>query len=368
MGNHPMKSKYELTWITPNLAVGYAPMSYEDLEVIKKAGITAIVNLCGEYCDLHEIEEKAGFDVYYLPIPDEHAPDLEAMERALEWLDEAIFLGKKVLVHCKHGIGRTGTFVTAYLIRKGLGYKEASRKMKDTRSNPSCWSQWRLLKKYEKHEKPLKIREPSLESRGGVDLSVYFSKYEKILETVDLKTRDKTVSKCGKEDTACCREYFELYFLEALYLHTLVNQQLRLRARKQLIERANALLKRERELKAGLPADSDDYLAAVTALYSEKGLVCPLLDNERCMLFDFRPARCRTYKTGIDNNYLEKIYDLIFDISRMLFFALSGKFLKRGKLQFSCAEVISGRFMETYFRYASKMDLKGSDPDILSVT
>jgi len=36
---------YQLTWVTSQLAVGYAPMSYDDLEVIKKEGIVAIVNL-----------------------------------------------------------------------------------------------------------------------------------------------------------------------------------------------------------------------------------------------------------------------------------------------------------------------------------
>ena len=363
-----MTSRYELTWITPNLAVGYAPMSYEDLEVIKKAGITAIVNLCGEYCDLHEIEEKAGFDVYYLPIPDEHAPDMEAMERALEWLDEAIFLGKKVLVHCKHGIGRTGTFVTAFLIRKGLGYKEASRKMKDTRSNPSSWSQWRLLKKYEKHEKPLKIREPSLESREGVDLSVYFSKYEKILEAVDRKISGETGPRCGWEETECCRQYFELFFLEALYLHSLINRHLRLRARKKLIERANVILREERKLKARVSPASEDFLADMSKLFSSQDLTCPLLSKGRCLLFDFRPVRCRTYGSSMEKKELDGIYDLIFDISRMLYFALSGKFLQRGQLQFSCAEVISGRFMESYFRYASRTETPSSGPDILSFT
>ena len=39
---------YTLTWITSQLAVGSAPMSYEDLEAITEQGINAIVNLCGE--------------------------------------------------------------------------------------------------------------------------------------------------------------------------------------------------------------------------------------------------------------------------------------------------------------------------------
>jgi hypothetical protein len=40
-------SAYQLTWITDYLAVGYAPMSYVELDSIKEQGINAIVNLCG---------------------------------------------------------------------------------------------------------------------------------------------------------------------------------------------------------------------------------------------------------------------------------------------------------------------------------
>ncbi|MDX9840990.1 MAG: dual specificity protein phosphatase family protein, partial [Desulfobulbus sp.] len=109
---------YQLHWITDHLATGHAPMSYDELDAIRAQGISAIVNLCGEFCDLHEIEDTSGFDVHYLPVVDEHAPDLEAMERALDWMDEAIYLDKKVLVHCRMGHGRTGTFIAAYLLRR----------------------------------------------------------------------------------------------------------------------------------------------------------------------------------------------------------------------------------------------------------
>ena len=39
---------YPLKWIGENLAVGYAPNSYEDLSFIKAQGIDTIVNLCAE--------------------------------------------------------------------------------------------------------------------------------------------------------------------------------------------------------------------------------------------------------------------------------------------------------------------------------
>lgn len=148
---HPkskMGSSYRLEWITDDLAVGYAPMSYDDLKQIKNRGVNTIINLCAEYCDLHQIEEKTGFEVYYMPILDEDAPDMEEMEKALDWLDEAIHAGKKVLVHCRFGIGRTGTFVTAHLVRKGFSLKAAGKKMKHTRSSPESYKQWKLLKKY----------------------------------------------------------------------------------------------------------------------------------------------------------------------------------------------------------------------------
>jgi NagD protein len=63
--------QYPVRWITTELAVGYAPGSYNDLAAIRAQGVAAIVNLCAECYDLVDIEKNAGFDVYYIPIPDE---------------------------------------------------------------------------------------------------------------------------------------------------------------------------------------------------------------------------------------------------------------------------------------------------------
>jgi protein-tyrosine phosphatase len=143
-------SEYQITWVTSQLGVGHAPLSYADLDAVRKEGVDAIVNLCGEYCDLHEIEKDSGFKVYYLPIHDECAPDMKEMEDAITWVGNRIRRGRKVLVHCRFGVGRTGTFVTAYLLKEGFDMKTASRRLKHTRANPTNSCQWKLLRKYQK--------------------------------------------------------------------------------------------------------------------------------------------------------------------------------------------------------------------------
>ena len=121
-------AQYQLSWITDSLAMGHAPMSFTDLDSIREQGVQTIMNLCGEFCDLHEIEDKHGFEVYYLPLCDNAAPSEPELEKALDWLDEAIYLGKKVLVHCRYGVGRTATFVAAYLLSKGIWPEDRQEK------------------------------------------------------------------------------------------------------------------------------------------------------------------------------------------------------------------------------------------------
>lgn len=321
--------EYKVTWITKNLAMGPAPMSYAQLDIIRENGINAIVNLCAEFSDLHEIEEKAGFEVCYLPIWDEDVPDLPAMETALAWLDEAIYLDKKILVHCRHGIGRTGTFVTAYMIRRGLGLRRASKKLKFSGANPSTYGQWKLVKKYNKQSGELKIREPSLELKNRVDLGRFFSDYDALIQRVDLEVNAHGRADdqpCGRGLHPCCSAPFDIQFIEVVYIHSRMGRQLTSAQREDAIHRAVATKK-------------------------SKTTRCPFNQGEGCEIFDFRPERCRSYGAEHFERDRAEIDSMMFELSRELFLALTGQFLERGQFCFSLADTVSGKFVQSYFNH-----------------
>ncbi len=336
---------YPLTWVSDSIAVGYAPMSYAELDSIKAGGIDAIVNLCAEFSDLHELEEASGFEVYYLPIWDEDIPSMKDMENALAWLDEAVYLGKKVLVHCRHGIGRTGTFITSYMIRKGISLKAASKKLKLSKANPSSYGQWKLLKKYGKKSGVLKIREPSLEFKNRVALTGFFFDYESLIQDIDrklLKIGDNTevlFKECGRGEDECCKKSFNLQFIEVLYLYSNINRHFTSAQRQRLIQRSVAVS------KSVTSPDAADTL-------------CPFNDGKGCEIYDIRPARCRIYGKKDFVQDQDEINSMLFELSKSVFLAFSGKFLSDTDFVFPVAEIVSGKFVQKYFNYMADIERK----------
>jgi Fe-S-cluster containining protein len=361
-----MTENYTPTWIMPKLAVGHAPMSYDDLEALKRQGVDAILNLCGEYCDLHDIENDYGFEVYYLPIADESIPDTRELERALAWLDESIYLGKSVLVHCRFGIGRTGTLVTAYLMRRGLGLKSAAKLLKQTRANPSTYGQHKLLKKFGRKEKPLTIREPTLEDRHVVNLADYFQQYEAIVAQIENHVQKAANGvlherRCGLELDLCCRMDVELSLIEAIYFNYRLNRHLKGEQRMEAIRgalsisRAAAQASGHRQRQSIVSANNDTALHQIP----QGSLLCPLSIEKNCLIYDYRPIVCRLYGVSEELVARSDMASALERLSNEIFFVYSGFFMKDSPLRFSLPDTISGRFVQKYFYYLAKQ----SPPD-----
>ena len=386
-------SEYTLTWITDHLAAGHAPMSYAELDSIRRQGIDAIVNLCAEYCDLHEIEKDSGFEVYYLPVRDDHAPDPAEVDKALEWLDEAIYVGKKVFVHCRLGIGRTGTFITSYLLRRGFGLKLAERALKRARVSPTSFSQWRFLRKYDKKAGRLTIREPSLETGGRrIDLGIYFDEYESVVSEIQnqaglLVAEDLERFSNAPCETGDCSRVLMLQLVEAAYLLHHLNRRLTQEERVRIIQKALAA---HCALLGAFAPQSYEGNAAVISNGPEGGLdelcligngrpteyTCPLHENGACLAGPHRPIGCRVWSlnpildraagnemactTGGEltpklRAILISANEALFEISRRFFFALNGRFLDECCLIFPLTEAASGKYLQSYFRVLSRI-------------
>jgi protein-tyrosine phosphatase len=360
-------SAYPLTWVTNQLAVGHAPMSYDELRAIRDQGIDGIVNLCGEYCDLHQIQKDFGFEVYYLPVQDNEAPpSLQEVERALQWLDEAIYLGKKILVHCHLGIGRTGTFVTSYLLRRGFTMKLARQKLKKTRAESTSFNQWWFLRKFGKKEGRLTIREPSLEGGRLVNLAPYFEGYEALVAEVEALFLSSTdgvneAPRCGRDTDACCHRFITLELIEAAYLSHHLNKRLASEARLEAIQRAIEAHKIAcrvsppgKSLHSTLPDGQNSDEACPVETKEATGYTCPLSVDGKCIAFSFRPVVCRAYDaTGPGPYAMQPLEERLHDLSKRLFFELNAALLE-GTLLFSLTNVVSGRFVQEYFHFITK--------------
>lgn len=96
----------------------------EDLEALRRVGITVLISLTRTPPDTAALQAY-GIGNLWSPIPDMGAPSIDQAQWLCRQIEELIARGESVAVHCRAGLGRTGTVLAAFLIWQGREALEA---------------------------------------------------------------------------------------------------------------------------------------------------------------------------------------------------------------------------------------------------
>lgn len=130
-----------VNWILHNVAVG-SSSDAANTSLLKTQGITAILNVRADednpaIIEANEREKKYcnDNDIKYchLPVRDFTVPTDEQLVKGVFFIEKNVRVGRRVLVHCGAGLGRSPAFVASYLIFKGCETEESIASIKQNR-------------------------------------------------------------------------------------------------------------------------------------------------------------------------------------------------------------------------------------------
>jgi atypical dual specificity phosphatase len=122
-----------VTWLDDEgLAACRYPRDEKALRALAEHGVSVVINL-------HErphppgVLARYGLSEVHLPVPDFTPPTPAQLERGIAAIEQAVSSGTRAAVHCGAGLGRTGTLLACYLVKRGLGPEEAIARIRALR-------------------------------------------------------------------------------------------------------------------------------------------------------------------------------------------------------------------------------------------
>ncbi len=135
-----------LTWIIPDLAIGGSLSQAEAASLASETGVGAVVDLRSEAVDERRVLEAQGIAFLHLPTDDHATVTPARLDEGVGFVAAQRAAGRRVLVHCEHGIGRSATLALAALVDGGLAPLDALLLAKDRRDrvspSPAQYTGW----------------------------------------------------------------------------------------------------------------------------------------------------------------------------------------------------------------------------------
>ncbi len=122
-------------WVLPG-KLGTAPLPGVvldidlDLAALKRVGISTLITLTKGDLPQDKLAQH-GLRNLHLPIYDREAPSLNQLRMLVIRMTRMLTQGEVLCVHCRAGLGRTGTVVAGWLIHEGLTADAALQRLRD---------------------------------------------------------------------------------------------------------------------------------------------------------------------------------------------------------------------------------------------